>query len=328
MAVIVPGAEWRPNPVSSRRINLVWAILHTIVGTVTGALSGRHYHIYVRADGSFVQIQDLLLRSAASVEANPYSIAIVAEDMGRAFPSWSGSNVPPYTSAQVDTIVRILVWICRRFGLPAEAVRDSCLSGTRGVAWHRLGISGNFPSWPSIFRGRRAGCQSWSHSFGKVCPGDARIRQINNVIIPRVRALLAGTPTPTPTPTPEDWFDMASEAQLREIVREENERAAHRAACPVRMVKEGWRDGDPVWITDLVSWKLEVVRNGPLDAWVQDLLRLNGLQVKAYTVKPGVVDAIPDVVPTHVAVDNLLKLYEAVGDSPLHRIVEGGDSPR
>lgn len=209
MAVTVPGVEWRPDPVSSRPIDPRWIILHTIVGTVPGAIGAKNYHIYVRRDGSAVQIQDLLLRGAASVDANPYSIAIAAEDMGSGFPAWSGSDVPAYTPAQVDTIVRIVAWTCRRLDIPAAAVRNSC-PPARGGAWHRLGIDGNFPTWPSIYRGRE-GCQHWSTSRGKACPGDRRIEQINNVILPRVRALLAGVPTG------EGFLMALSDAQQRQI---------------------------------------------------------------------------------------------------------------
>jgi N-acetylmuramoyl-L-alanine amidase len=194
MAVIVPGAEWRPNPVSSRAVLPRWIYLHTIVGTVSGALGGRHYHIYVRADGSFVQIQDLRLRSAASVEMNPYSIAIVAEDKGPAFPPWTGSSVPPYTPQQVATLILVISWICHRFGIPTSAARTSCLNSPHGVAWHRLGIDGNFPNqWP--YWGRQPGCLETSLSEGKPCPGNARITQIINDIVPRL-----SSPTSPPSP--------------------------------------------------------------------------------------------------------------------------------
>lgn len=335
MAVTVPGAELQlANPVSTRRISpLVWIILHTIVGTVNGSLSGRHYHIYVRADGSFVQRQDLLLRSAASVEANPYSIAITAEDKGPAFPSWSGNDVPAYTAAQVDTIVRVLAWICKRFGIPPEAVRDSCLGNGPGSAWHRLGINGNFPLWPSIFRGRVAGCQLWSSSFGKGCPGNERIKQINNVIIPRVIAILRRA---------KEWDEMATKeevrAECRAAVHEaldsqarrvfgivnyeayleaalEAARGANREARGAndrvtdvvkrltehdsghRVVKDGWAPGDPVYHSDLKTYIYQVRHNGPWDAFKQSLRTLAGLSPNALRLPGDVVDDMLSELP-------------------------------
>src|SRR5690606_33836144 len=63
----------------------------------------------------------------------------------------------------------------------------------------RLGVDGAFPSLPDIRAGRlqRGGGMHYSTSTGKVCPGDARIAQI-----PELVAAVA-TPTPAPVPTPE-----------------------------------------------------------------------------------------------------------------------------
>lgn len=178
MAVIIPGATWQPRnpPISTVPIGgLRWIILHTVVGTVNGSISGGHYHVYVRANGEYIQIQDLALRSAASVEANPYSIAIVAEDKGPAFPVWTGGDVPDYTPQQKESIAFCIDWITDRYGLPKQYVQTSRLGEMNGVAHHRFGIDGNFPAtWP--LWGRQSGGQSWSLSVGKYCTGDRRIR--------------------------------------------------------------------------------------------------------------------------------------------------------
>jgi hypothetical protein len=119
------------------------------------------------------------------VEANPYSIAIVAEDKGAGFPTWSGSNVPPYTAQQVESLIFILGWICARYGLPASSIRTSLPDEPHGIGWHRLGIDGNFPtSW--AYWGRQPGGQHWSNTTGKACPGDNRIRQLTEQIVPAV----------------------------------------------------------------------------------------------------------------------------------------------
>jgi N-acetylmuramoyl-L-alanine amidase len=186
--ILVPGAEAYilDDPVSTKPIAaLHWILCHTIVGTVDSALPGKHYHLYVRGNGNFIQRQDLALRSAASVDANPYSIAIVCEDKGSGFPSWSGSNVPPYTPEQVDTLIVVLSWICHRFGLSTSAIRTTCLNDANGIGWHRLGIDGDFPDeWP--YWGRQPGCLETSLSEGKPCPGDNRIDQVVNDIVPAV----------------------------------------------------------------------------------------------------------------------------------------------
>lgn len=221
MAVTVPGAELMlANPISTRQVLPWWLYLHTIGGgTVDNVLSGRHYHLYVRGNGSFVQRQDLLLRSAASVEMNPYSIAIVAEDAGPHFSPWSGSNVPAYTPQQVATLILIISWICHRFGIPKNAVHTSCINEDHGVGWHRLGIDGNFPNqWP--YWGRQPGCLETSLSTGKPCPGNARITQIVHDIMPAVSA-------------PEDWFDMATKAEVAALIKANNDEVAAAAAKAV-----------------------------------------------------------------------------------------------
>jgi hypothetical protein len=56
--------------------------------------------------------------------------------------------------------------------------------GRRGIAYHRQGCDPY----------RVSGGDHWSEHYGKVCPGDARISQLINIIIPRVAAALAGHP--------------------------------------------------------------------------------------------------------------------------------------
>lgn len=101
-----------------------------------------------------------------------------------------------WNPAQAEKIARLLARIHKVHGIPLVAKATSSPT-ERGIGWHRLGISGNFPSSPSVLRGRNqrgyAG-ESWSSSFGKVCPGNARILQLVNEIIPRAR-VIAGLST-------------------------------------------------------------------------------------------------------------------------------------
>jgi hypothetical protein len=59
--------------------------------------------------------------------------------------------------------------------------------GSRGIAYHRQGCDGDFE--PFDFGGRVVGGELWTISYGKVCPGDNRIHQLINLIIPRARVL-------------------------------------------------------------------------------------------------------------------------------------------
>jgi hypothetical protein len=61
---------------------------------------------------------------------------------------------------------------------------------SRGIAYHRQGIDGNFG--PFQFPGRVSGGEVWTETFGKVCPGDRRITTLLNRIIPRAVRIAGG----------------------------------------------------------------------------------------------------------------------------------------
>lgn len=190
-ALLVPGVEHRllagksTTPLDPR-----WITVHTAVGTLAGTEawftpSGRPYsHFGVGGDGTIRQWQDLRFRAASDKDGNPYSISIECEDRGALFPTWSGSTVPMFTARQADALEVLLSWLCHRFGLPKSAIDSSC-PHERGIGWHRLGIDPY----------RRAGCLSWSSAYAKACPGDNRIAQLRDEIIPNVSSPEDDMPT-------------------------------------------------------------------------------------------------------------------------------------
>jgi len=88
-----------------------------------------------------------------------------------------------WTPEQCEAIARILAWAHQTYGIPLRLMTSSATS-ERGIGWHRLGCNGNFPSMPNILAGRlqRGGGEVWSSAFGKVCPGDNRIKQIPGIL--------------------------------------------------------------------------------------------------------------------------------------------------
>lgn len=180
---IMPGAEWlgahHDNGVMSR-YDIV--CVHTIVGYAPAHAA----HFSTRWDGHVYQSRDTYYRSAANLNGNYRVIAIENEDHGPAFGTWGGSDVPGFTEAQKEAIARIIVWAYHTHGIPIELAPDS-KPGSRGIAYHRQGIDGNFGSF--AYGGRVAGGEVWTSSPGKICPGDNRIRQLINEIIPRARVL-------------------------------------------------------------------------------------------------------------------------------------------
>lgn len=160
--------------------------IHTIVGYQEG---GNAAHFTTGAEGKIVQARDTNNCSAANLNGNYHVIAIENEDMGPAYGNWNtndGHAVPGFTADQKEAIAKIIAWCHQVHDIPISLIPDS-KPGRRGVAYHRQGITGDYSAYD--FPGRISGGEVWSSHEGKVCPGDRRIRQLINEIIPRARAL-------------------------------------------------------------------------------------------------------------------------------------------
>jgi hypothetical protein len=156
--------------------------IHTIVGYAPAHAA----HFSTRANGQIIQSRDTKYRGAANLNGNYRVISIENEDHGPAFGAWSGSNVPAFTPQQVEAIAKICAWAHLTHGIPLTLAPDS-KPGSRGIAYHRQGCDGDFRNYD--FGGRVAGGELWSNATGKVCPGDRRIHQLIDLIIPRARVL-------------------------------------------------------------------------------------------------------------------------------------------
>jgi hypothetical protein len=139
-------------------------------------------HFYVREDGTLEQYVDTDIRSSAVLEGNYDSITVESWDGGPG--KFHGTDGPPWTEAQLDALAALAKWCSEKHGIPLRQLPSS-LSGTSGVGWHRQGIDGNFP--PGILAGRVPNGEHWSPSAGKSCPGDTRIRQVVDEVIPRAK---------------------------------------------------------------------------------------------------------------------------------------------
>jgi len=160
---------------------------HTIVGFAPAHAA----HFSVRADGTILQSRDTAFRSGANLNGNHRVIAIEVEDHGVAFGQWDtkdGHAVPAFTAEEIEALAQIIVWAHRMHDIPIQPCPDSKPT-SRGVAYHRQGIDGNFEAYE--FGGRVDGGENWSTSFGKVCPGDRRIAQIPQIIA-LARQIIAG----------------------------------------------------------------------------------------------------------------------------------------
>lgn len=181
----MPQAQWlgeRSPRNSMSRYDIV--CVHTIVGYAPAHAA----HFSVHQGGTIQQSRDTRYRSAANLNGNHRVIAIENEDHGSAFPSWSGSNVPALTDAQVEANAQILAWAHKEHGVPLQLCPNSRPT-SRGLAYHRQGIDGNFG--PFKYGGRVSGGEVWTEHFGKVCPGDRRIDQLP-AILARAKQIVNG----------------------------------------------------------------------------------------------------------------------------------------
>lgn len=163
--------------------------LHTIVGYAPASAA----HFSTNAIGKIWQHRDTARQSAANYQGNSHIIAIENEDRGPAFGNWDindGHDVPGFTAAQIESIAQICAWANKTHGIPLVQCPDS-KPGSRGIAYHRQGISSpnNYAGY--AYPGRVAGGEIWSTASGKVCPGDRRISQIPK-IIERARQIVGG----------------------------------------------------------------------------------------------------------------------------------------
>jgi hypothetical protein len=188
-----PSAQWRPiRDTSTKPVTKDVLCWHTGVGGGLGIWSyfdrldvGVYSHGIVcgiwgsdagkNVDGLALQMADTDYRAAANLDGNWRVISWETGDNGE-------RPIKPWTLAQCDTMVRIMVDAHRIDGIPLVLVPDS-KPGRRGIAYHRQGCDPY----------RVAGGELWSSSYAKDCPTQARIDQIPNLIT-RARAIVAGNP--------------------------------------------------------------------------------------------------------------------------------------
>lgn len=188
----MPGAIWAPVSDSNTVKGLTADIIcvHTIVGHDPAGAA----HFSTGSDGKITQSRDTSVRSSANLDGNYHVIAIENEDIGPEYGNWNtnnGHDVPGFTAAQREAIAQVIAWGCKTHNIPVELIPDS-KPGRRGIGYHRQGIDGNYASEGYAYGGRVSGGEKWSSSKGKVCPGDRRITELINQIIPRVHEILGG----------------------------------------------------------------------------------------------------------------------------------------
>ena len=146
-------------------------------------------HFYVRDSGVVEQYVNTAYAAEADLDGNDATISIETEG------GVTNAQSEKWTASQVQALAELFAWAHETHGIKMRLATSSKLgSASKGLSWHRLGIDGNFPK-TGILRGRlqRGGGMHYSKSRGKVCPGDAKIKQIPG-ILERARAIVSGEP--------------------------------------------------------------------------------------------------------------------------------------
>lgn len=148
------------------------------------ASHGLESHFWIGRDGRTVQYVDTETRADANGEANGYAISIETASTVHASEPWDPK--------QAAALIRLMDWLCDTHSIPRVLMDDP--QGA-GIAWHvQFGAPG-----------------PWTQVRGKVCPGRARIVQLQEVIIPAVARL--GSP-----PDTGGFLPMLSDAEQKELL--------------------------------------------------------------------------------------------------------------
>lgn len=177
---VCPFARWEPLAGrSGRRITPVRLTLHTAVSSARDLYGGgkgpggTYAHFYVAEDGTLYQYQDTGLMAQADLDGNSSTISVE---------TWDGGREQPWNAAQVATLGRLFAWIVATHSSVPDRIATP--DNTAGLAWHRLGVQGNFgafnPNDRATWSARDSG-QRWTKARGKLCPWSVRIAQIDDV---------------------------------------------------------------------------------------------------------------------------------------------------
>jgi hypothetical protein len=191
--------ELQPESDSQPAIVPTQLILHSIAAPWTPQRIFEYWrdstnlesHFGLGYDGAIAQYVGTQTRADANMYANRRADGTGAVSIETAS---NLQHTDPWTDAQVETLIRLGVWMHQQHGVPLRICRAW---DDPGYGVHRM-----FPQWSD---------------GGTACPGDARVQQFHAVVFPGIVARATGAaPAPTPTPVQED--DMPSAQEIAQAV--------------------------------------------------------------------------------------------------------------
>ncbi|OQO89943.1 hypothetical protein B1813_19070 [Saccharomonospora piscinae] len=221
---IFPAADYQPlgRQTEPRMSSHDIFCFHTMVGSLAGTDAyfeqGGYYgvesHFGVGGssdgvrDGYVIQWQDTTYCADANLDGKPTVLSVETSD--------GGDPDRPWSPRQIDALVDLAVWVCRTHNIPPVLIPDT-RPGRRGLAYHRQGCdhsSSYRPRGAPYDQWRVPGGVKWSGVLGKVCPGDVRIRQLVDTVIPRIQAAVGGGGGSAPSANPAQRYYQTKETTV------------------------------------------------------------------------------------------------------------------
>lgn len=186
------------------------SIIHTMVGYLNGTdnyfgradiglestfgVGGRYDGATL--DGAIYQWMRLFDVADANYQANAYAMSTETSDGG------GNRYLEPWSPKQAESLAQLNAAWCIKLDRPPVLV-SRAHSTERGIGHHRQGTD----PW------RKPGDDYWSPEGNRACPGDTRINQLANEVIPRVRSIVDSVKQTSLTPPVEEI-----DVQLDEVV--------------------------------------------------------------------------------------------------------------
>lgn len=170
-----PFAQWRPLKRADGKpdCDKTQVIVHSMSGHFAGSRStfensSADSTFMLALDGELHQLMESQKAANANGSSNRRAISIETED-GSA--SDAIINRTPWTPEQVLVLIKLLRWCSETHGIPLVRIPDPA---SPGIGYHMM------------FRARFPKGNPWTKHPTKVCPGAARERQFESVILPEL----------------------------------------------------------------------------------------------------------------------------------------------
>lgn len=163
-----PVSDRSSTAMAPKRVTIHIAVTRSADIYGPGRVQGSYAHFYNPRSGGPRQHQTMNKRAAADLNGSNRSISV----------EHAGVEGDAMTKSQINNLAKIFAWSVIHCGVPNRIATVGDLSG---LAWHRLGIDGNFGAYNR--NDRKTWCRKqtgavWSASQGKLCPTNKFINQV------------------------------------------------------------------------------------------------------------------------------------------------------